>query len=48
MKEYKVSFNNGIWEDIISFKSTASSEQEAVDNVLQEHPEYANWHYLVC
>ena len=47
MKEYIVYFNNGVWNDITTFKTTASSEQEAVDNVLNDNPDYSTWNVFV-
>lgn len=47
MREYKVLFNNGFWEDTVTFFSTASSENEAVENVLKENPEYTSWYNIV-
>jgi len=43
MKKYKVAFGNGISDDIVAFYTTASSEDDALENVTKENPEYSSW-----
>ena len=40
---FEVSFNNGVWEDTISFKIEASSKEEALVIALSQTPEYCLW-----
>ena len=47
MKEFIVMFNNGSWEDTVSFPTKASSKTEALENVLLEHTEYTFWNNFV-
>ncbi len=47
MVEYKVLFNNGCYEDVVSFKVTTSSKQEALESVLKDNPEYSTWNFFV-
>ena len=47
MKEYTVMFNNGHWEDIISFTTKSSSKKEALENILKDNPEYSCWYTFI-
>ena len=47
MKNYKIMFNNGCWEDIISFNTEASSEQDALEIILGQNPEYCSWNNFI-
>jgi hypothetical protein len=47
MNTYDVMFNNGCWEDTVSFKTDANSAKEALENVLSKNPEYSFWNNFV-
>ena len=44
---FEVFFNNGIWDDTISFKIKASSKEEALEVALSQTPEYSLWNNFV-
>ena len=45
--EYTVMFNNGIWDDIVTFKIKSPSKREALLDVLIKNPEYSGWNYFI-
>ena len=42
-----VMFNNGICDDIVSFKIKASSVEDALLEVLKTNPEYSGWNNFI-